>query len=44
MTFYGVAAWVYDMGTNHRRQLTVVGMLAIVDALGLIIFGAIGWL
>ncbi len=44
MTFYGIAAWVYDMGTHHGRQLTVVGTLAAIDALGLIIFGAIGWL
>lgn len=44
MTFYGIAAWVYDMGTNHRGQLTVVGTLAAIDALGLIIFGTIGWL
>lgn len=44
MTFYGIAAWVYDMGTDHRRQLAVVGTLGTVDALGIIIFGAIGWL
>ncbi len=44
MTFYGVAAWVYDMGTNHRRQLTVVGTLIVIDGLGLLSFGTLGWL
>ncbi|HWI70804.1 MAG TPA: hypothetical protein VNT55_02535 [Baekduia sp.] len=44
MTFYAVAAWVYDMGTDHRRQLRVVGTLAAVDATGLVVFGAVGWL
>ena len=34
-TFFGVAAWVYDMGDDRRRQLRVVGTLAAVDlALG----------
>lgn len=35
LTFYGIAAWVYDMGDDRRRQLGVVGTLAtIVVALG----------
>jgi hypothetical protein len=44
MTFFGVAAWVYDMGTDHRRQLTVVGSMAAIDALGVLVFGLVGWL
>jgi hypothetical protein len=32
------------MGANRRRQLSVVGSLAIVDAIGLLVFGLIGWL
>ena len=43
-TFFAVAAWVYDMGTDHRRQLRVVGTLAAVDlALG-VGLGLAGWL
>jgi hypothetical protein len=39
-----VAAWVYDMGDNRRRQLRVVGTLAaIVIALG-VGLGVAGWL
>ena len=44
MTFFGIAAWVYDMGSDHRRQLRVVGTLAAVDVAGLVVFGAVGWL
>src|SRR5919201_1575930 len=36
-TFFAVAAWVYDMGRDHRRQLRVVGSLAAIDATGLIV-------
>ena len=32
MTFFWVAAWVYDMGTDHRRQPQVVGTMAAIDA------------
>ena len=43
-TFFGIAAWVYDMGDDRRRQLRVVGTLAAVDvALG-VGFGLAGWL
>jgi hypothetical protein len=43
-TFYAVAAWVYDMGDNRRKQLTVLGTLVAVDlALG-VAFGIAGWL
>ena len=44
MTFYGIAAWVYDMGADRRRQLKVVGSLAVIDAVGLLAFGLAGWL
>jgi hypothetical protein len=40
-TFFAVAAWVYDMGSDHRRQLRVVGVLAAVDAVVLLVFGPI---
>jgi hypothetical protein len=44
MTFFGIAAWVYDMGDDRRRQLRVLGTLAAVDvALG-VGFGLAGWL
>ena len=43
-TFFAIAAWVYDMGRDHRRQLRVVGSLAAVDAAGLVVFGIMGWL
>jgi hypothetical protein len=43
-TFFAVAAWVYDMRDDRRRQLRVVGALAAVDvALG-VGFGLAGWL
>lgn len=44
MTFFGIAAWVYDMGTDHRRQLKVVGGMAAIDAVGVLVFGLVGWL
>lgn len=44
MTFFWVAAWVYDMGTDHARQARVVGTMAAIDATLLVVFGAIGWL
>lgn len=44
MTFFGIAAWVYDMGDDRRRQLRVVGTLAAIDvALG-VGLGLAGWL
>lgn len=43
-TFFGIAAWVYDMGADRRRQLGVVGSLAAVDVTGLVVFGLLGWL
>jgi hypothetical protein len=44
MTFFGIAAWVYDMGANRRRQLRVVGGLAAVDAVVALVLGLVGWL
>ena len=42
--FFLIAAWVYDMGDDRRRQLRVVGALAAVDiALG-VALGLAGWL
>ncbi len=43
-TFFAVAAWVFDMGTDHRRQLRVVGTLAAVDVVLGVAFGLAGWL
>ncbi len=43
-TFFAVAAWVYDMGDNHRRQLMVVGGIAAADALLALGLGLTGWL
>jgi hypothetical protein len=45
LTFFAAAFWVYDMGSDRRRQLRVVGALAAVDATALIAFGPIlGWI
>jgi len=44
MTFFGIAAWVYDMGEDRRRQLRVVGALAAVDAAAGVGLGLAGWL
>jgi hypothetical protein len=43
-TFFGIAAWVYDMGADRRRQLRVVGGLAAVDGALALGFGLAGWL
>jgi len=43
-TFFAVAAWVYDMGLNHRRQARVVGTIAAVDVVLAVVFGLAGWL
>ena len=44
MTFFGIAAWVYDMGANRRKQLRVVGALAAVDVVAAVALGIAGWL
>jgi hypothetical protein len=43
-TFFAVAAWVFDMGTNHRKQLMVVGGIAAIDAVLALSLGTAGWL
>ena len=44
MTFFGIAAWVYDMGDDRRRQLRVVGTLAAIDVALASGSGLAGWL
>jgi len=44
MTFFGIAAWVYDMGADRRRQLRVIGVLATVDVVSGVALGLAGWL
>lgn len=44
MTFFGIAAYVYDMGRDHRRQVRVVGSMAAVNVVCLVVFGLLGWL
>jgi len=44
MTFYGMAAWVFDMNQNHRRQLAVVGIIAGIDLVLAVPFALAGWL
>ena len=44
MTFFGIAAWVYDMGRDTRRQLRVVGTLGAVDLAFGVALGLAGWL
>ncbi len=44
MTFFGIAAWVYDMGQDRRRQLRVVGTLAAIDVTLGVALGVGGWL
>ena len=44
MTFFGIAAWIYDMGEDRRRQLRVVGTLAAVDVVLAVSLGVGGWL
>ncbi len=43
--FFALAAWVYDMGDDRRRQLRVVGTLAAIDASAILLFGPVlGWI
>ena len=44
MTFFAVAAWIYDMGDDHRKQIRVVATLAAVDVALALAFGLAGWL
>lgn len=44
MTFFAIAAYVYDLGSNRRRQLQVVGGMAAIDAALAVALGIAGWL
>lgn len=45
MPFYGMAAWLFDMGENRSKQLRVLGTVATIDLSLLLLFGPIlGWL
>jgi hypothetical protein len=45
MPFYGMAAYLYDLGENRRRQFQVLGTVAAIDATLIIVCGLIlGWL
>lgn len=43
-TFFAVAAWVFDMGSDRRRQLRVVGGMAAFNVLLGFALGLVGWL
>jgi len=43
-TFFAVAAWVFDMGSNTRRQVKVVAVMATVNLLLGVGLGLGGWL
>ena len=42
--FFAMAAWVFDMGANRRRQLRAVGAIAAVDVTLALVLGIAGWL
>src|SRR5260221_5037780 len=44
MTFFAIAAWIYAMGENRRRQLRVVGTMAAIDVTLGLVLGVAGWL
>ncbi|HMU25797.1 MAG TPA: hypothetical protein PKA56_04090 [Solirubrobacterales bacterium] len=43
-TFFAVAAWVYDMGSNTRKQVRVVGTMAAINLVLGLALGLAGWL
>ncbi len=43
-TFFAIAAYVYDLGENRRKQLRVVGGMAAIDAALAVGLGLAGWL
>ena len=43
-TFFAVAAWVYDMGSNTRKQVRVVGTMALINLVLGLALGLAGWL
>ena len=44
MTFFAIAAYVYDLGTNRSKQLRIVGSMAAINAGLAIGLGLAGWL
>jgi hypothetical protein len=45
MPFCGIAAWLYDMGDNRKKQFRVLGVLGGIDLAIIVIAGLIlGWL
>ena len=42
--FFAMAAWVYDMGENRRKQLRTVGAIAAVNVTLGLALGLAGWL
>ena len=42
--FFAMAAYVFDMGANRRRQLRTVGAIAAVDVTLGLVLGLAGWL
>jgi hypothetical protein len=45
MPFYGIAAWLYDLGANAGKQLKIVGTVAAIDLVLVLLFGPIlGWI
>ena len=43
-TFFAVAAWVYDMGSDTRKQVKVVGTMAAINLVIGLGLGLAGWL
>lgn len=45
MPFYGMAAYLYDLGENRSKQFKVLGTVVAIDATLIVVFGLIlGWL
>ena len=44
MTFFAIAAWVFDMGSNTRKQIKVVGTMASINLVLGLALGLAGWL
>lgn len=45
MTFYGIAAWIFDMGDNTSKQLRVLGIQGAIVLSMIVVFGPLlGWL
>lgn len=43
-TFFAIAAYVYDLGDDRRKQLRVVGGMAAINAALAVALGLAGWL